>query len=130
MDLLLFALGFLFAALTVLAFGVCTVGPTQRGIITRSGRRQILRHTPQDREHSIRCGCMKCVFKKTMPHLDMWIFVIYLTFRLIINVLNKIATSNFIRIKRQLESPACHGDDLHPSWPPIQFILRPIDPFR
>jgi regulator of protease activity HflC (stomatin/prohibitin superfamily) len=40
MDLFLFALGFLAAALTVLAFGVYTVGPTQRGIITSFGRVQ------------------------------------------------------------------------------------------
>jgi len=40
MDLFFFALGFIFAALAVLAFGVYTIGPTQRGIITSFGRVQ------------------------------------------------------------------------------------------
>ena len=40
MDLFLFALGFMFAALIVLAFGVYTVGPTQRGVLTSFGRVQ------------------------------------------------------------------------------------------
>ncbi len=40
MDIFFFLLGFILAALGVLAFGVYTVGPTQRGIITSFGRVQ------------------------------------------------------------------------------------------
>jgi regulator of protease activity HflC (stomatin/prohibitin superfamily) len=36
MDIFFFLLGFILAALGVLAFGVYTVGPTQRGIITNA----------------------------------------------------------------------------------------------
>lgn len=40
MDYFLFILGFILAALGVLAFGVYTIGPTQRGVISSFGRVQ------------------------------------------------------------------------------------------